>query len=173
MIVDGKHPLLGATGLRDGDCFPFYRLKEYDGAPILGFDARGMPVADLGRIGAHKFELLGFDLGYRGGEHTVGTMHVMQRTPKSGYLFNIGAKDFALTWTKDGRKPWRRSTQIMKQIFKNFISRMLSNESPFSQSPRQREVVYPMTTPWPNDLPANLPWLIKRPACGHSKKARP
>jgi hypothetical protein len=166
MVIDGKHPLLRSTGLSDGDCFPFYRLKEYDGAPILGFDARGMPVPDLRRIGAHKFELLGFDLGYRGGHgHTIGTMHVMQRTPQSGYLFNIGAKDFALTWTRDGQEPWRRSTQIMKRLFQNFVSDALSGISPFSEPPRQEQVVYAMTVPWPHDLPAGLPWLTSPPAC--------
>jgi hypothetical protein len=164
MIIDGSHPLLRGTGLRAGDCFPFFKWMEYDGAPILGFDSSGMPVADLEQIGASKFELLGFDLGYNEG-HTVGTMHVMQRTPKSGYLFNIGAKDFARTWAKSKREPWHQSSQVMKRLFQNFVSDVFSGASPFSQNPPQEQVVYSMTTPWKHDLPAGLPWLSSPPAC--------
>jgi hypothetical protein len=70
-------PLLKGLWLKQGDTLSL-PSGEYDGAPILGFDANGYPVLDSVQLNFKKIELIGFDKGSRAGKETIGTFIVFQ-----------------------------------------------------------------------------------------------
>jgi len=156
-VVCEESPLISNIGLKNNDVFNFFKLKEYDGPPILGFDENGFPVPNLEEIAAYKYEMLGFDLGFRAG-HTVGAMHVMQKAPDSGVVFLLGAKDFSVTFTRKEKK-YQDSTTYIKKIFINFLEISRTEGNFFSVNhAKQRDVVLPMVTPFKGELDKKFFW---------------
>lgn len=136
--IYGDHPLFRGLDLQDCSMIhsSISTTSEYDGAPILGLDKMGRPVADIESVGAKRLEIIAFDWGYRGG-HTIGTMHLVQRSDRSGVVLHLGGKD------------QHYNLKSMRKIFQNAADYMLNNqtEEMFSNN-LERQVVYPMTTPW-------------------------
>ena len=155
IITKRNHPLLKGTGLTRHDCLPLYRKTEYDGAPVIGFDASGFPIPDRKKVGADKFEILGFEFGYRGG-YTVGTMSVMQRTSTSGYVLHFGSRDIIRTLAVNANDRWRKSGRVIKQVLVNFVSHASHNEPPFSTPITRGEILTPFVTPWRRGFPTEL-----------------
>ncbi len=159
IITQPNHPLFKGTGLTRFDCLPLLATREWDGAPLIGFDSLGLPVPDRQRIGAYKYEILGFELGHRVG-HTLGTMSVMQRTPGSGYVLHFGSKDLGRTFGATDKEPWRSSEKRIKQIMVNFVEGVRKKAPLFSDPINETEVAVPFHTPWKGALPVELETLV-------------
>jgi hypothetical protein len=150
-VVSGATPLLAGTGL--GDCEPidYPTSTEWDGAPIVGLDASGRPVPDRGSIGAARFELLAYEWHRNGARYTLGTMHLMQRTPTSGSVLHLGARECCMTdafYTDAGH-----GLRTVQRILSTAVATFLNGSDPFSPDATARAVAFPMTTPWLSALP--------------------
>lgn len=147
----------------------FYKPTEYDWPPIIGFDAEGFPEADLKKISAYRFEIIGFEFSYHkwvNGGHTIGTMHLLQETPTSGIIFHFGSKDFGGAW-KRWEQIYKQLTVTMKAIFANYILMRLNGSDPFNGDVEPREVVYLMRSPG-KQLPERLIWRTQKLGYGES-----
>jgi hypothetical protein len=150
-IFDEDHPILKGTGLSKCDQIMFFKLKEYDGMPIVGVDNEGFPVPDLKKIDAYAFNFLGFDWGYRLG-HTSGTMHVMRTKKDSGFLFHLGAKDFSSTFRVTNKPEYKKSVEMMKKIFTNVVNYSVNGEDIVLIDVPRRDVAKAFTTPYMQNL---------------------
>ncbi len=171
LVCNSAHPFLKGTGLKFGDVIPFFKLKEYDGPPILGFDADGCPIADASKIPAKYFEILGFDLGYRSG-HTLGAMTVMKKTEKSGIIFHFGAKDFSLTF-EGKQKKWTKSADHMLMIFSNALNTILDGDLKVNPLDQSEKISTQFVTPSRIPLPKDFIWIKTRPPYDQNPKFNP
>lgn len=125
-ITAPDSPLLAGTGLRRGDILRL-PTSEYDGAPIRGFDADGLPVLDPRKAPFARMELIGFDKGSRFGNETVGTFIVAQRRDDSGTIVNVASNDWC---SADGMGGADRAR--LQRITRNAVDRLLAGQSAFS-----------------------------------------
>jgi|GEM_PF-980363 len=146
-IVQPDSPLFANTEI--GICYNIDLSEngEMDGAPIIGFDINGLPVADAEKYDLYRFEILGYAWGYRGG-HTAGTMHVLQKTENSGVVVQFGSLGAS-------SHAFMNDTNITyRQIMTNVITTLTSGNSAFSSEvDNAKEVKYPVLLPV---LPENL-----------------
>ena len=118
-------PLLEGTNLKKGDIISL-PSSEYDGAPLKKFDDDGYPVLDNSQLKFFKFEIIGFDLGFRLSQ-TCGTFMVMKKSQTSGTIIN-GA---SLDWCSPNGLGGKDSAK-MKIITTNMIEKLLNKVSVFS-----------------------------------------
>jgi len=155
-VASAGSPLLAGTGLGDCDEMSVSRSTEWDGAPILGLDAVGKPVPDIGKIGVSRFELIAYEWNHNGPRYLLGTMHVLQRAPGLGYVLHMGGlgccmSDEFYTDATHGKPQ-------VQTILRNAVSLFLSGGDPFSKDAgTPRPVAYPMVTPWLKEMPAVPP----------------
>ncbi|MFN8422126.1 MAG: DUF6605 domain-containing protein [Anaerolineae bacterium] len=124
-IVAPLSPFLAGTGLRPGDVLSL-PSREYDGAPIAGFDAAGVPILDRATLGFHRLELIGYNLGYRR-RPTVGTWIVFQRTATSGVVVNTATTDWAGASGIGGR-----DGDVIGRITRNMLMTLVERRSAFA-----------------------------------------
>jgi len=120
-------PLLKGLGLKKGDTLSL-PSGEYDGAPVLAFDANGYPVLDSVQLNFKKIELIGFDKGSRAGKETIGTFIVFQKSASSGIIMNAASYGWCSSDGMGGA-----SGNSIKTITRNAIDILLKNESVFSK----------------------------------------
>jgi len=120
-------PLLKGLGLKKGDTLSL-PSGEYDGAPVLAFDANGYPVLDSVQLNFKKIELIGFDKGSRAGKETIGTFIVFQKSASSGIIMNAASYGWCSSDGMGGA-----SAQSIKTITRNAIDLLLKGESVFSK----------------------------------------
>jgi hypothetical protein len=125
-IANPASPLLEGLNLKRGDIISI-PSDECDGAPIKGFDSEGFPVLD-NKYNFEKFELIGFDKGTRGGAETYPTFIVMQATPSSGVVVNMGAND----WCSASGVGHAIAGGPLKTITRNAIHKLVSGVTVFS-----------------------------------------
>jgi hypothetical protein len=126
-IVTPYSPLLEGTNLAKGDTIKV-PTGEYDGTPILGFDQDGYPSPDIDSLNVFKIEMVGFDLGSRGGKQTIGTFVVLQRTATSGVIVNAASYD----WCSDNGMGGKDG-DVIKKVTYNAIMKLLDKASVFSK----------------------------------------
>ncbi len=148
-VADADHPLFAGLELRACDNLDFGGVREYDGAPILGLDARGRPVADRAGLGAHRLEILAYEWTKRGGAITLATAHIFQARPAGGVVLHLGAPE-ASNGLAAGCK-------VMRQVCHEYVRRILSGESLFSNRPAA-EVAFAIHTPWKKTVPLMKDW---------------
>jgi hypothetical protein len=127
MIATPSSPLFEGLSLLKGDILHI-PSGEYDGAPILQFDANGFPILDKSATGFKKLELIGFDKGARNNAETIGTFIVGQKNDQSGIIINAASYDWCSyrgMGGQDGDK--------IKRITYNAIKKLLRGERIFSQ----------------------------------------
>ena len=124
-VVAPASPLFENLGLKKGDIISLPTL-EYDGAPLLGYDANGYPILNSTALGFEKIELLGYDKGFRVTE-TVGTFIVFKKTLVSGIIVNTGSTDWC-----SGNGIGGASGNIIKKVTLNALTKLLNNETMFS-----------------------------------------
>ena len=142
-IVDGASPLLSGTGLASGDVMPF-DSAEFDGTPLLGFDAGGKPIFNKAVFNPFRIELVGYEftnssyvsktLPLTRPEYqvwspvgAVATWIVLQKKFNSGYIVN-GAGNW---WTLEDTFV-RPNTEQLKTVIRNSMDILRNNRSPFS-----------------------------------------
>lgn len=156
MTIASEHsPLLAGLGVRDCDEIETPRSGEYDGAPIVGLDGFGVPVPDMAMIGASRFELLGFEWNHNSARLMLGTMHVMQHAPGSGYVLHMGGRSCCMG--DDFYSGPGHGNVATQTILRNAAALFLAGRDPFSPDAAPRPVAYPMTTPWLKALPEGAP----------------
>lgn len=153
-VVTPSSPLLEGTGLGKGDWMDFGAVREYDGMPIVGFDEDGYPVPDTSALGTADAEIVAYGWGQRGGEHTVGTMHIFRPGPTSGTIVHLGFKEAG------GLAPGG-NRELVTSILDRAVCGLLEGRSMFSGEPKRR-VHHPFSTPhpvvdpaWPNPAGTN------------------
>jgi hypothetical protein len=124
-VVTPASPLLENSGLKKGDIISLPTF-EYDGAPILEYDADGYPIIDSAALGFEKIELVGYDKGFRTTE-TVGTFIVFKKSSESGVIVNTGSTDWCSANGMGGT-----SADIIKKITLNAFTKLLNDETLFS-----------------------------------------
>lgn len=125
-IVTPTSPLLSGLNLRKGEIISL-PSGEYDGAPISNFTPDGYPIIDKAKLNFEKVELIGFDLGSRGGKETVGTFIVFKKTTSSGVVINAASYDWCSARGMGGR-----DGNALKQITLNAIDHLLTKTSVFA-----------------------------------------
>ena len=150
-VAEPDSPLLAGTGLKICDLIEMPMSGEYDGAPIIGLDDIGRPVPDLKSIGAYRYELLGYEWNKNEG-YQIGTMHIMQRTPQSGYVLHMGALNCCIT--QEFYMDTTQGATNVQKIVSNAVKAFLTHADPLANAPPPRPVAFPMTTPWNSPLPA-------------------
>jgi len=128
-IRNPASPLLAGLNLKKGDIVSL-PSGEYDGAPLAGFDADGFPILDNNSLKFEKAELIGFDKGTRGGQETIATFIVFQKSKTSGVIVNTGANGWCSLSAGIGSASAGPRLQV---ITRNAINRLLKGESCFSQ----------------------------------------
>jgi len=123
-IVRPHSPLFEGTDLKKGDTIHLPSV-EYDGAPLLGFDEEGYPIVDTVALNFEKFELLGFDKGYRGKE-TTATFIIFRKTSTTGIVINTATTDWCSANGMGGL-----SENIIKTITLNALTKLLNDEPVF------------------------------------------
>jgi len=143
-------PLLAGTDLKMCDLISTPFGTEYDGAPIVGLDSTGRPVPDLKRIGAFRFQLIAFKWNYFK-VMKLGTVHIMQAKPSSGYVLHLSENQCCITpaFYKDAT----HGSPLVQAIIRNAVRLFLSNSDPFEADLSPAPVVFPMTTPWQKPMP--------------------
>lgn len=126
-IIAPDSPLLRDVSLPDDSILSIPTL-EFDGAPLLW--EVGRPTLDLDHLDAYRGELIGYDLGYRDGEQTVGTFFVYQRSPDSGVVVNAGSTNWCSTSGIGGA-----DSLAIQQITRNAIDLLLEEDDVFSSPP--------------------------------------
>lgn len=144
-VADGTHPLLTAQRLANCAVLDFHGVLEYDGAPIAGLDASGLPVADLSLMNAHRLEIIAYEWSRRGGT-TMGTAHVYQREARGGVVLHLGAPEAT-------NRAKAAGCAVMRAAALEFTRRLASGAPVFSDQP-PRQVVHALHTPWKGALPA-------------------
>lgn len=124
-VVSPQSPLLEGLNLKKGDIISLPTL-EYDGAPLTGFDAEGIPIIDKDLLNFEKIELIAFDKGFRGQE-TVGTFILFKRNPNSGLIINTGSSNWC-----SGSGMGGTSGAVIKKITLNAITKLLLGAPVFS-----------------------------------------
>jgi hypothetical protein len=124
-ILNDKNPLLKDTGLKTGEIV-VCPTGEYDGVPVIKKN-NDLVEWDSSQLKFHKQEIIGFDLGTRLGEETVGTWIAFQKTPSSGIIVNMASRDWCSEVVFNGADEKR-----IKQITANAIDLLLSKQSVFS-----------------------------------------
>lgn len=124
-VMRPESPLFEGLNLTAGTILSCPSL-EYDGAPLLGFDAKGNPILDLNTLGFYKGEILAFDKGFRAQE-TYATFAVFQRTANSGIIINAGTTDWCSSNGMGGT-----SSDKIKAITKNALLKLVYNEAVFA-----------------------------------------
>lgn len=152
-IADPDHPLLNGQQVRKKEFLPIYWAREFDGAPVRGFDVDGIPVADTSKIECVDFNLIMYEWCYRAG-HTVGTMHVLRKTADSGFVLHLGAKDICFV-LENKKRAFRKSGRVLRAVLRNAIATSLDGRSPFRDQP-PREVHYDLQTPIKGSIPSGL-----------------
>jgi hypothetical protein len=125
-ITSPDSPLLEGLNLKKGDIISI-PTTEWDGAPISSFDSDGFPILDREAMNVDQIELIGFDIGFRVKE-TYGTFFVMKKTSASGVIINTSSTD----WCSDSGMG-SNSGNAIKQITRNAIDKLLSDQSVFSK----------------------------------------
>ena len=126
-IFNPRSPLLEGTMLEKGDILKL-PSTECDGAPIKAWDADGFPILDDDELQFAKFELIGFDRGFRGNKETFPTFSVMKKKTSSGIIVNVGSMD----WCSSLGMGSKDSGDKIKTITKNAIDKLLAGEQVFS-----------------------------------------
>ncbi len=149
-LAEAASPLFAGTGLKTCDAIALPLSTEYDGAPITGLDSIGRPVPDLAEIHAFRFELLAYEWNHDSA-YKLGTMHIMQRTLKSGYVLHMGARECCMTeaFYKDNAN----GSLAIQAVLKNAVRLFLSDADPMPDAHPNRPAVFAMRTPWKSDLP--------------------
>lgn len=124
-VVAPASPLFENLGLGEGDIISLPTL-EYDGAPILEYDADGLPIINSTALGFEKIELLGYDKGFRVTE-TVGTFIVFKKALESGVIVNTASTDWCSANGMGGT-----SGDVIKKVTLNALTKLLNNEPIFS-----------------------------------------
>ncbi|MBI5014336.1 MAG: hypothetical protein HZB55_02445, partial [Deltaproteobacteria bacterium] len=99
---------------------------EYDGTLLSGFDSDGYPIVDEQALGFYRAEIIGYDLGARGTDQTVGTWIALQKTPTSGVVINGASTNwcsFSGIGGEDG--------EIVKRVIQNMIDTLLAGTYTF------------------------------------------
>lgn len=152
-VADPGHPLLRGQKVRKKEFLPIYWAREFDGAPVRGFDVDGVPIVDTAEIECAAFNLIMYEWCYRAG-HTVGTMHVMRKTAESGFVLHMGAKDICFIF-ENRRRAFRKSGRVLHAVLRNAIATSLEGKSPFYDQP-PRQVHYDLRTPIKGSIPPGL-----------------
>ncbi len=126
-IYNPSAPLLEGLNLKKGEIISL-PTSEYDGAPTSGFDSGGFPILDNSQLKFQQFELIGFDLGSRGGKETIGTFVILQKTRSSGIIVNTGSNK----WCSSFGIGSSNSGQKIKTITQNAIVKLLAGSKIFS-----------------------------------------
>lgn len=124
-VVAPVSPLFENLELKKGDIISLPTL-EYDGTPILEYDADGYPIINSTALGFERIELLGYDKGFRVAE-TVGTFIVFKKTLESGIIVNTSSTDWCSANGMGGQ-----SGEIIKKVTFNALTKLLNNETVFS-----------------------------------------
>ncbi len=127
-ISNPASPLLQGLNVKRGDIISL-PTGEYDGAPVISFDAAGFPVLDNGLLKFEKLELIGFDKGSRVGKETIGTFIVFQKTKTSGIIINAGSN----SWCSLAGIGSSYSGDQLKKITSNAITKLLVGDPVFSK----------------------------------------
>lgn len=145
LIAEPRHKLFAGLDLREKQFLPIYWSREYDGAPVVGLDASGIPIADRGRLDCHEFQLLTYEWAFRAG-HTFGTTHLFRRTPTSGFVLHLGAKDTCQNFPKP-RPAYQFTTTVVKTLIGRVLNCAMEGTSPFDDAISERELAIPFCTP--------------------------
>lgn len=143
-VADPRHPLFSGQDLAPCAVLDFCGVLEYDGAPIKGLDATGLPVADPSVMNAYRLEIIAYEWGQRGGS-TLATAHVYQRERDGGVVLHLGSPEATDRVSAAG-------CVVMRAVAREFARRLIAGETVFSARP-PADVVYPMHTPWKGHIP--------------------
>lgn len=137
-VLNPESPLLAGLGFETCDLFPVNAPAIYDGMPVLGLDRDGFPIPDLEAIGAYRAEILAYDWGHAGEQHTIGTMHVMQHNPGSGVVLHLGSNRCCTDFD--------RADSRMRRIMASALDQFIAGGDVFLNHPPP-EVYFEMQTP--------------------------
>ena len=145
-IVNGASPLVAGTGLKTGDIMPF-DAAEFDGTPLLGFDAEGKPILNKAAYNPYRIEVVGYEHTTSSNVSTtlplsrpdimvwsppgpVATWIVLQKAATAGYIIN-GAANW---WTLENTFARPNAAQL-KTVMQNSLNVLRQGKSPFSPIP--------------------------------------
>ena len=149
-ITQPNSPLFAGTNMSVCQQLDMGKNIEFDGPPLAGFDANGLPVGDTQSMDVYRHEILAYGWGSRGG-HTMGTMHVHQNVPQSGYVVQFGS--IGATWQVFNKG----DGQLYRKIMNNTLDILTTGKNPFSpHADEVREVAYPFVIPMSLDATPNI-----------------
>lgn len=122
-VVNANSLLFEGTGLKNGDIISM-PASEYDGAPLLGYTAAGIPIIDKNKLRFSQIDLVGYDFGYRS-RKTTATWIVFKKTTTSGIVINGASLGWGSEKNIDGV-----SGAAIKRLFANMIDLLLRNVYP-------------------------------------------
>lgn len=122
-VTSPNSPLFAGLGLKKGDIIRC-PSREYDGAPLNGFEADGTPILNTKLLKFEKVELLGYDFAFRTIK-TVPTAIVFKKTPASGTVINIPTTDWCTMYSF--------TLPRIPQITTNAINGLLKDQNMFSR----------------------------------------
>ncbi|PSL48928.1 hypothetical protein CLV51_101258 [Chitinophaga niastensis] len=121
-ITSPNSPLFAGLHLKKGDIIRC-PSREYDGAPLTGYDAEGVPVLNTKAMKFEKVELVGFDFAFRTVK-TVPTAIVFKKTKTSGIVVNFPTTDWCTSHNF--------SLPKIADITANAINGLLKDQNMFS-----------------------------------------
>jgi len=150
VVAAPTSPLLEGTGAPLCGLIDTPFSAEYDGAPIAGLDASGRPVPDLAAIQAYRFQLLAFKWNVFK-VHKLGTMHILQSAPHSGYVLHMGARNCCVSaafYADSGH-----GSKSVQTVLRNAVRLFLSGADPISSASPPQPVAFALQTPHKGPLP--------------------
>lgn len=141
-VFDPRHPLFAGQGLDRCTSLDFGGVGEYDGAPIAGLDARGLPVAAATPSGS-RLQIVAYEWTRHSGA-TLATAHLYQPQANGGVIFHLGAAEATNGLTS--------GCQVMRRAALRFARRALHGQSAFMDVAAAK-VEHVLHSPWPQPLP--------------------
>jgi hypothetical protein len=113
---------------------------EYDGAPIAT-EANGVPQIDNAKMKFYKYEMLGFDHGFRLGKDTTATFLILQKSSKSGYVINTATNLWGHSAWFNGNQQKYSGQNELEIVTKNILNSLISgNNSNLFTAPVTNEI---------------------------------
>lgn len=122
-VTSPNSPLFAGLSLKKGEIIRC-PSREYDGAPITGYEPDGSPILNTKMMKFEKVELLGYDFAFRNFK-TVPTAIVFKKKPGSGTVVNFPTTDWCTNYGFGLPK--------IAEITANAINGLLQDKNMFSK----------------------------------------
>lgn len=153
-ITKPDSPMFAGTGIGLCSNIDMGKNVEFDGAPLAGFDQNGLPIPEKDSRGIYRLEILGYTWGQRSNKHTLGSIHVMQKSPSAGTVIQVGSIGSTYGAFKND------SDGTYRKVMSNMLNILSNDLYPFtSDIDTPAAVATPLATPI---APADFPQFNER-----------